>query len=94
MWVEPDFGNTVTRMETAQIVTSPSVRPRLHPESAGAASAMTLEAFLVFYIRNHVNQLTVGIKAEMASMIRRFFCPALSLRPRGPHAVDGRVLVP
>lgn len=75
MWVEPDFGNTATRMDTAQIGTSLSVRPRVHPESAGAVSAMTVEAFLVVYIRNHVNQLTVAIKAEQTSMIRRFFVP-------------------
>ena len=76
MWVEPDFGNTATRMDQAHIVTAPSVRPRLHPESAGAPSAMTLEAFLVVYIRNHVSQLIV--RAEMTSMIRRFFVPLYS----------------
>ena len=80
MWAAFDFGNTVTRLDTApaQIGTPPSVRPRLHPESAGTVSAMTLEAFLVVYIRNHIGQLTVAIKAEQTSMIRRFFVPLYS----------------
>lgn len=35
MWVEPDFGNTVTRIDTtpARIVPVPSTRPRLHPSA-------------------------------------------------------------
>ena len=77
MWVEPDFGSTMTRTGAshAHTVTPASTRSGLQAGAAGAPSAMTLEAFLVVYIRNHVNQLTVGIKAEQTSMIRRFFVP-------------------
>ena len=70
-----NFGNTVLRMDTAPLAPAPSARPRLSPESGGAVSGRTLEAFLVVYIRNHVNQLSVAIKAEQTSMIRRFFVP-------------------
>jgi len=77
MWIQPDFGHTVTRLDTspAHLVTAPAARLPLHPESTGAASAMTLEAFLVVYIRNHINQLTVA--AEMRGVIAKYFGPLL-----------------
>lgn len=81
MWVQPDFGHTMTRRDTAPLVTAPSARPRLHPESVGVVSGMTMNAFLVVYLRNHVNQLTPAITAEQTSMIRRFFVPLY------PHAL-------
>lgn len=70
MWVEPDFGNT------ALALTPAATRPLLHPGVAGAASAphgVRMDAFLVDYIRLHVNKLIVRV--EMTSLIRRRFTP-------------------
>ena len=61
---------------TARTLTPASTRPRLHPGAARAASAqhgIRMDAFLVDYIRNHVNQLVVRV--EMTSLIRRYFTP-------------------
>lgn len=61
---------------TARTLTPASTRPRLHPGAARAASAqhgIRMDAFLVDYIRNHVNQLMVRV--EMTSLIRRYFTP-------------------
>jgi integrase len=77
MWAAFDLGSTMTRTGAshAHTVTPASTRSGLQAGAAVAPSAMTLEAFLVVHIRNHVNQLTVAIKAEQTSMIRRFFVP-------------------
>jgi integrase len=59
----------------AHLMPAPAARHSLQPESTGAASAMTLEAFLVVYIRNHINHLTVA--AELRGVIAKYFGPLL-----------------
>jgi integrase len=60
---------------TAYALAPASTQPHLHPGAVVPPSAMTLEAFLVDYIKNHINQLIV--QREYRSMILKYFGPLL-----------------
>jgi integrase len=60
---------------TARALPHASTPPHLRLRAAVTPSAMTLQAFLVDYIQNHINQLVVA--PEMRGMLVKYFGPLL-----------------